>query len=57
MKQRDLSALLEAIDHLGQRRVGQAVAVVGEKDLLILHEMTDRDQPLTDIAPYARIHE
>ena len=35
----DLAALLEAINHLRQRRVRQTVAVVGEEDLLVLNEM------------------
>ena len=47
----NLAALLETFDHLRQRRVGQAVAVVGEENLLVLHEMPDRHQSLTDIAP------
>ena len=53
----NLAALLETVDHVRQRRVGQAVAVIGEKDLVILYEMADRDQTLTDVAPYSRIHE
>src|SRR4029077_6642752 len=36
----DLAALLELVDHLGQGKVGQAVAVICEKDLLMLDQMT-----------------
>src|SRR5579859_380529 len=53
----DLSASLEAIDHVRQRGVGQAVAVIREKYFLILDEMTDRNQTLTDVAPYSRVDE
>ena len=51
----DLAALLEALDHLRQRRVGQPVAVVGEEHLLVLDEVLHRQQPLADVAPDAGI--
>src|SRR5689334_6104740 len=44
----DLAALLEALDHLRQGSVGQAVAVIGEEHLLVLDEMFDREQSFAD---------
>ena len=32
----NLAALFETIDHICQRRMGKAVAVIGKKDLFIL---------------------
>ena len=50
-KATDLAALLEALDHVRQRRVGQSIAVIGEKDLLVRDEMFHRHQAFADIAP------
>ena len=51
----DLSALLESLDHFRQGGVGQAIAVVGEKIFVILHELADGEQTLTDVAPYSGV--
>src|SRR5262249_32212200 len=53
-KAANLAASFEAVDHLFQRYVGQPVAVVGEKHLLILDEMLYRQQSLADVAPRSR---
>ena len=53
----DVSASLEALDHLRQRRVGQPVAVVGKKHLFVLDEMPNCDKSLADVAPDARVDE
>src|SRR5258708_19964588 len=37
----NLAALFETIDHVRQRCIGQAIAVIGEKNLFVLDEMTD----------------
>src|SRR5262249_27513384 len=47
----DLAASLETINHIRQRSVGQAIAVIGKKNILILDEVTDGDQALTNVAP------
>src|SRR5882672_6781933 len=53
----NLAALFETIDHIWQRCIGQAIAVIGEKNLLILDETTDGNQPLSNISPDSSIHE
>ena len=52
----DLAALFETLDHICQWCVRQAVAIIGEKDLFILHEVIYRQQSLPDIAPSSGIH-
>ena len=37
-----------------KRRIGQPVAVVGQKNLFILHKTLNRKKPLSDISPNAR---
>src|SRR5262249_42381141 len=53
----DLSAFLELTNHVRQRRIGEAVAVVGEKHLLVLDEVLDRQQSLSNVSPRAGIDE
>src|ERR1700677_2386422 len=52
----NLVSLDELVDHFRQRRVGQAVTVVGEENFLMLNQMSDRHQTLADIRPNARIN-
>src|SRR4249920_4235458 len=56
-KTADLTTLLEAIDHVRQRGVGQSIAVVRQKDLFVLDEMSDRYESFPDIAPRSSVHE
>src|SRR5690606_28622916 len=53
----NLPARLELLDHLRERQVRYAVAVVGQEYLLILDEMANRHQALADIPPDARINQ
>src|SRR5580704_6732625 len=55
-KTADLVALLETLDHVIQRSVSQSVAVVREKDLFVLDEMSDRYESLPDIAPSSGVY-
>src|SRR5262249_25187370 len=52
-----LVAACEALGHLIEMHIGQAVAVVGEEDLLILDMFAYSPKPFADIAPDARIDE
>src|SRR5215831_9644775 len=55
-KAADLITLLEAIDHVVQRCVSQSIAIIGEKDLIVLNEMFHCHQSLPDIAPSSRVY-
>ena len=50
-----LAGLLEQLDHLRQRRIGQPVAVVGEEHLLVLDVLAHGQQALADVAPDAGV--
>ena len=47
----DFVAFHEPVDHVGEGNVAKTVAVVGQKDLLVFDQMTDREESLTDITP------
>jgi hypothetical protein len=51
----DLSALVEGLDHIGQRRVAEAITVIREEDLFVFDEMLHRDEPLANVAPDAGV--
>ena len=53
----DLAAVLKALDHVRQRRVGQPVAVIGEKDLFVLQRDASRPQALANVAPDSGVDE
>ena len=53
----ELAALLERLDHVVEVDVGQAVAVVGEEHLLVLHVVAHRPQTLADVAPDAGVEQ
>src|SRR5262249_58668295 len=55
-KTTDLTALLETINHVRQWRVGQAVAIVCQKDLFVLNQMPDRHEPLSNVAPGSGVY-
>src|SRR2546430_15924001 len=55
-KATDLTALLETINHFRQWRVGQAVAIVCEKDLFVLNEVSDRHESFTNVAPDSSVY-
>src|SRR6266700_6254545 len=53
----DLAALFKPSDHIRQRCIGQSVAIVREKDFLVLDKMPDRNEAFANIAPSSGIHE
>src|SRR5215470_11818715 len=55
-KAANLITSLEAIDHLLQRSVGQPIAVIGEKDVLVRDQMPDGQKSLPDVTPGSRVY-
>src|ERR1700730_10701520 len=51
----DLAAAFQSPDHVGSACVCQAIAIVGEEDVLILNETFDRHEPLANIVRNASI--
>ena len=51
----DRLAVLEALYHVRQWRIGQTIAVIGEEDFFVSHEMFHRHQAFADIAPDSRV--
>src|SRR5262245_11705221 len=52
----DLAAFFEAINHVVQWRIRQSIAIVREKDLFILDEMSDCQQSCPDVTPSSRVN-
>ena len=51
----NLAAGFEPSDHLGQRRIGQPVAVVRQENLFIFHKPLNGKKTLSDISPNSGI--
>src|SRR5262245_53221701 len=51
----DLLTVLEKVDHIRQSHVGQAIAIICKKYILVFHKLPDSGQSLANVAPNACI--
>ena len=56
-KQAIFPLFLNVVDHLVEVHIREAVAVVGEEELIVPDVIADRRQPLADVAPDAGVDE